>query len=189
MLSTEDLEKTVANFSNMKRTFVSQNSTNPSFSLAARNLYSWVARHVDPEDNNLFLWLEDDWHFDFSCSNEFYSDVTKMFDNPEQISTFLTTRIRYVGGNPLVFRQPLFEEILKVYSGTSKNIDPEFAHMEAQKALENNTTLRVPPKKVLHKILFKDAGRAWRKEHKIGKRKREAMLDETWFPDRRGVTQ
>lgn len=165
------------------------NNLNPSFSMAARNLYNNCNRLQSTEDNNLFFWLEDDWIFDTFFEEEFINVVKSMFTN--EVSTLVTCKHKYVGGNPCFFKQPLFDEIVKLWDKTPENLDPEFAHFEASRIVEGVEKWRIPSKKGLsfEIPIFHDAGRQWRETNKIGKRARFKKASDTWFADINGSTE
>lgn len=168
--------------------YLYSNLINPSFSLAAKNLYLACKSLVDTKDNNLFLWLEDDWVLRNDLHDFFIEQVELLFDRKD-IPVFLTTIYNYVGGNPIIFRQNLFDKIVEVWekSCESKQEDPEFVHMQAQSQLDGTFVWRMPPVNALKtsQPIFLDVGRAWRKENKIGKLKRERS-DGTWVRDELG---
>ena len=165
------------------------NKMNPSFSMAGRNLYNNCRYLQNPEDNNLFFWLEDDWLFDNRSRYGFIGTLKSMFTN--EATTLLTTQYHYLGGNPCFFKQPLFDEIVGVWDRNPENIDPEYAHFEGQMRVEGVDKWRIPSKKglVFEVPVFHDAGRQWRQINKIGKRGRDKNAYETWCPDANATTE
>ena len=193
---TPHLENVDTKFEEAKKHFESlgvklfTNKTEPSFSKAARTVYTECAKIVNPEENNLFIWLEDDWFFDFLYEKQFQLALNEMFSGRyEDANLILGTTYRYFCGNPSVFRQNLFDQINKLWSEQDKNYDPEFVHFEASaRTFEHTEWRQTPPKVIQGGKLFIDGGRTWRRDNQIGKRHRE-NLEETWFKCPDGSTE
>jgi hypothetical protein len=103
----------------------------------------------------------------------------------------LTTEYNYIGGNPVVFKQPLFDKIVEVYSqNPTLMLDPEYAHFQAQSVLEG-TKWREPPKNgvMFEEKLFHDLGREWRKRNKLGKISRDRHSPITWVKNDKGESE
>lgn len=168
--------------------YLYSNMINPSFSLAAKGLYFACNKLVDKKDNNLFLWLEDDWVLRTNLHDFFIEQIEILFKRKD-IPVLLTTIYDYVGGNPLLFQEDLFRKIVEVWrrSCNSKQSDPEFIHMQAQSELDGTFLWRMPPINALKtsEPIFLDVGRDWRKKNKIGKLKRERN-EGTWVRDELG---
>lgn len=162
------------------------NDETPCFPLAGRNLYNKCNEIIDRKENNLFLWLEDDWYIYPAHIRAFKHKIHDLFDS--DISCVLTTRYGYVGGNPVVFKLPLFDNIVEVYAqNPTLMLDPEYAHFQAQANLDG-THWRHPPKKghQFRTPIFHDVGREWRKRNHLGKISRDRHSPVTWTEDKKG---
>lgn len=168
--------------------YLSSNIINPSFSLAGRTLYNICSNIVSEKNNNLFLWLEDDWQLKQGTERLLIEVINKMFRD-KNIPALLTTIYNYIGGNPVVFQQKLFDKVVEVWNRSckTKQEDPEFIHMQAQSEIDGTHIWRNPPQHALHssEALFLDAGRDWRKKNNIGKLRRE-KTNGTWVQDKLG---
>ena len=168
------------------------NDEDPSFSKAARTVYTECAKLVDPKDNNAFMWLEDDWFFDFLYEDVMMKYFNNFFEGElENHNMMLLTTYIYFCGNPSVFREDLFNEIVATWKVNPRNVDPEFIHFEAAKSVQGASSWRQTPSNSIlmrDKALFIDGGRSWRRAREIGKRAR-SKTQETWFSCPDGSTE
>lgn len=190
LLSQEDFDEAKKQFESLG-VHLFTNQKDPSFSKAARTVYTECYKLVDPKDTNMFLWLEDDWYFDFLYENHVLAWFNGFFNGKlKDKSMFLMTTYKYFCGNPSLFRYDLFKEIVETWKVNSANVDPEFVHFEAAKSVQGAPEWRWtdPNAIMLTWALFIDAGRSWRRTKQIGKRARH-KTQETWFSCPNGTTE
>ena len=190
LLSQEEFDEAKEQFQDLG-VHLFTNQKDPSFSKAARTVYTECANLVNPEDTNMFMWLEDDWYFDFLYEEPVLEWFNAFFNGKlANKSMFLMTTYKYFCGNPSLFREDLFQEIVATWKVNTKNVDPEFVHFEAAKSVQGARDWRYtdPNAIVLSWALFIDAGRSWRRRKEIGKRAR-IKTQETWFSCPNGSTE
>lgn len=144
------------------------------FGAAARRLYT--SCKVKP-GNNIFMWLEDDWKL---IDTEFFNFVKRFFESSH--SFLLCSVAHYVTGNPIIFREDFFNEMVSSYEKINGDYDPELVLFETVKKYFNIENPRTLPPNSIHKQFFIDAGREWRAARNIIKLdKYETHLkDTTW---------
>lgn len=162
----EDRKATADNFlslqaPNLKTIMLSKHST-AHFGRAARRLY----HSCKPEsDDDVFMWLEDDWIFQ---PDDNFSDLINHFFKSDQ-HFFLCSKHEYVTGNPFFFRREFFDHIVNKLYVIEGNPDPEIFLWECieEKYKINRRDL---PLNSIHKTYFIDAGRTWKSKRNITKR-------------------
>jgi len=142
-----------------------------SFKLVAKKLYD----SISPEQDDLFLWLEDDWIIQEDKIDKFISAIKKF---PGSDHDFIVTTIyNYIGGNPLVFRKKFFDLMQDYYRGNEKPIDPELALWSMHNKMFGG---RMKSNCQFLKDTFVDAGRDWREERGIEKEHKKSNSNKTW---------
>ena len=92
----------------------------------------------------------------------------------------ITTGIGYIGGNPCIYRKPIFDKIQTLYK-TSELKDPELTMFEAKKQVFSDSDWRVKSKDAIHiPGTFIDLGRPWRAERGIDKENKYSDKTVTW---------
>jgi len=142
-----------------------------SFKLVAKKLYE----SISPEEDDLFMWLEDDWILQEDKIDDFITAIKKF---PGSDYDFIVTTIyKYIGGNPLVFRKKFFDPMQKYYLDTKKPIDPELALWQIHSKMFGG---RHKSNCQFLRDTFIDAGRDWREERGIEKAHKKSHSDKTW---------
>jgi len=191
LLSDEEFQEAKEQFEDLD-VHLFTNTKNPSFSKAARKVYLECSKLVNPKDNNVFMWLEDDWFFDFLYEKHLLDYLNHFFDGQLQDkSMMLLTTYVYFCGNPSFFRKDLFDQIVHTWKAQKKNVDPEFVHFESAKTVQGAKEWRKTPHDAIisrTNALFIDGGRSWRRAKQIGKRAR-IKTEDTWFSCPKGTTE
>ena len=174
------------------------NEENPSFALAGKNLFTRCMNIVSENsmEENVFLWLEDDWAIHEHDMQEFIFQTKRLFTTDR--TCVLGCIPNRVCGNPFSFVEGLLFKIMEIYERTDKILDPEIAIMEGQRLYEAEhlgiwppLDYHSPPTRGVgwDRSLFVDVGRSWRKINDIGKESRFSELPYTWFTGGKGVTK
>lgn len=155
------------------------------FGRAGRRLFRACDQTIDRSEQNIFFWLEDDWMIVEFQVEKFMNMVEEFFTNDKDF--ILTTDLKYVTGNPLVFKQPFFDQVAINYG---KQHDPEVVLHKSVKNYYNIDDSRrdfdVSRAMITRYPIFCDLGMAWRETNNIAKRtKKESIsVDHTWYkPD------
>ena len=186
MFTAEELKSSVEGFKGLSELLenvtlhLNINVESPSFKTSSVSLFESCAKNINSSNENLFMWLEDDWRLE--KPKEFKS----LLDNKPLNTLFiLGGATNYVSGNPFIFTERFFYKIVRMQR-TEDLIDPELRFMEAKKRIYGDSELRVPLKDSVLLNAFVDIGRAWRKEKNIIKENKYSKNTKTWIKEDAG---
>jgi hypothetical protein len=185
-ISDDYLDKCIQNFQNIPNInfYYQIVKENCSFRNAAKNVV--MKSYEISNENDLFLWLEDDWSFESQKFTEFYKKYTEFFKSEHEyflLFAYIPT------GNPFIYRYTFFNKQISWYKENDKLIDPELliwklafsSKKQQNNALKNAQKKKRPVINAMFMPLFFDMGRDWRKTKSIHKIDKHSSNNTTWY--------